>query len=147
MPRGDARSAGGASRWHIAVELSAGAGPGDLRYLRLLIVPYGFTVDADIHVPPAWLGILAWVPLRVGAFLWRYRSHAWAPWLLAALILLIPSSSVFPRRICRRIAYLPSHARIRSGCGLAADARADRGAGSSGSGALTGVSIGGPRCG
>jgi tetratricopeptide (TPR) repeat protein len=72
-------------------------GPVILRYLRLLIVPYGFTVDADIHVPPAWLGILAWGAIAaLAAFLWRYRSHAWAPWLLAALILLIPSSSVFP---------------------------------------------------
>ena len=35
-------------------------GPVILRYLRLLIVPYGFTVDADIHVPPVWLGVLAW---------------------------------------------------------------------------------------
>jgi hypothetical protein len=72
-------------------------GPVILRYLRLLIVPYGFTVDADIHVPPLWVGVLAWVAMAaLAALLWRYRSHPWATWLLAGLILLIPSSSIFP---------------------------------------------------
>ena len=72
-------------------------GPVILRYLRLLIVPYGFTVDADIHVPPLWLGVLAWVAIAaLAALLWRYRSHSWATSLLAGLILLIPSSSIFP---------------------------------------------------
>ena len=83
----------GISPWHYFLA----QGPVILRYLRLLIVPYGFTVDADIRLPPVWLGILAWGAIAaLAAFLWRYRSHAWAPWLLAALILLIPSSSVFP---------------------------------------------------
>src|ERR1035437_2235767 len=72
-------------------------GPVILRYLRLLILPYGFTVDADIHVPALWFGVLAWAGLAaLEMFLWRYRSHAWATWLLAGLILLIPSSSLFP---------------------------------------------------
>jgi tetratricopeptide (TPR) repeat protein len=72
-------------------------GPVILRYLRLLIVPYGFTVDADIHVPPLWVGVLAWAAMAaLAALLWRYRSHPWATWLLAGLILLIPSSSIFP---------------------------------------------------
>ena len=68
-----------------------------LRYLRLLIVPYGFTVDADIRVPPVWVGVLAWAAIAALAlFLWRYRRHPGAMWLLAGLILLIPSSSIFP---------------------------------------------------
>ena len=72
-------------------------GPVILRYLRLLIVPYGFTVDADIHVPPLWVGVLAWAAMAaLAALLWCYRSHPWATWLLAGLILLIPSSSIFP---------------------------------------------------
>ncbi len=72
-------------------------GPVILRYLRLLIVPYGFTVDADIHVPPLWVGVLAWAAMAaLAALLWRYRSQPWATWLLAGLILLIPSSSIFP---------------------------------------------------
>jgi hypothetical protein len=72
-------------------------GPVILRYLRLLLVPYGFTVDAGIRVPPPWLGILAWAGLAaLAVFLWRYRRHPAALWLLAGLILLIPSSSIFP---------------------------------------------------
>jgi tetratricopeptide (TPR) repeat protein len=72
-------------------------GPVILRYLRLLIVPYGFTVDADIRVPPVWVGVLAWAAIAALAlFLWRYRRRPGAIWLLAGLILLIPSSSIFP---------------------------------------------------
>ena len=32
-----------------------------LRYLRMLLLPWGFTVDPDISVPPFWLGALAWI--------------------------------------------------------------------------------------
>jgi tetratricopeptide (TPR) repeat protein len=72
-------------------------GPVILRYLRLLIVPYGFTVDAGIHEPALWVAVLAWAAMAaLAALLWRYRSHPWATWLLAGLILLIPSSSIFP---------------------------------------------------
>jgi len=72
-------------------------GPVILRYLRLLIVPYGFTVDAGIHVPAVWVGVLAWAAMAaLAALLWRYRRQPWATWLLAGLILLIPSSSIFP---------------------------------------------------
>jgi tetratricopeptide (TPR) repeat protein len=93
MPGAPAGLHAGISPWNYLLA----QGPVILRYLRLLIVPYGFTVDADIHVPPVWLGVLAWAAIAaLAAFLWRYRSHAWAPWLLAALILLIPSSSMVP---------------------------------------------------
>jgi tetratricopeptide (TPR) repeat protein len=84
-------------------------GPAVLRYFRLLIVPRGFTVDPDIHVPAVWVGGLAWAAIvGLGVVLWRYgrpgagasggtgRASPCATWLLAGLILLIPSSSVFP---------------------------------------------------
>jgi tetratricopeptide (TPR) repeat protein len=72
-------------------------GPVIVRYLRLLIVPYGFTVDADIHVPAVWVGVLAWAGIAgLAVILWRYRKHPGAVGVLAGLILLIPSSSVFP---------------------------------------------------
>jgi tetratricopeptide (TPR) repeat protein len=63
-----------------------------LRYLRLLVVPYGFTVDPDVRVPPVWVGVLAWVVvLGLAWAAWRYSK-----WALAGLVLLIPSSTIFP---------------------------------------------------
>jgi tetratricopeptide (TPR) repeat protein len=63
-----------------------------LRYLRLLLVPYGFTVDADIRVPPLWLGLLAWAVVL--AIAWLAWKRNWL-WVLAGLILLLPRASIF----------------------------------------------------
>src|SRR5271157_357172 len=67
-----------------------------LRYLRLLAIPWGFTIDPDIPIPPPWLGALAWAAiLALAVFAWRRRAM-WGLWLLAGFVLLLPSSSVFP---------------------------------------------------
>ncbi len=68
------------------------------RYLRLLLLPYGFTVDADVRVPVLWLGLAAWAGIVVVVIqLWRHAGrHSWCAWALAGLILLLPSSSVLP---------------------------------------------------
>ncbi len=97
-------------------------GPVILRYLRLLLVPYGFTVDADMRVPPLGMGLAAWAAIFAIAVLacrtwggppgpgpegtpapWpafgRGRPpHHGAPgtWLLAGFLLLLPSSSLIP---------------------------------------------------
>jgi len=68
------------------------------RYLRLLVVPYGFTVDPEIHVPPVWLGVAAWLAILAAAvWLWK-QAPRWpaALWLVAGIVLLLPSSSIFP---------------------------------------------------
>ncbi len=70
-----------------------------LRYLRMLVLPWGFSVDPDIAVPPAWLGILAWLALALlagAAVMFALRGKQAALWLLAGFILLLPSSSVLP---------------------------------------------------
>jgi hypothetical protein len=59
-----------------------------LRYLKMVIVPMGFTIDVEIARPAWWLAIVAWA--CVGVLAWKFR------WFLVALILLLPSSSVFP---------------------------------------------------
>jgi len=67
-----------------------------LRYLRLLVIPWGFTVDPDIRVPAWWLGAVAWAAiLGLAVFAWR-RGARWGLWLLAGLVLLVPRSSIFP---------------------------------------------------
>jgi|SRR5579871_15961 len=64
-----------------------GGGVVILRYLRLLIVPYGFTIDPDVPVPALWLGALAWIAFLALAWLaWRRN---WT-WLLSGLLLLLP---------------------------------------------------------
>ena len=67
------------------------------RYLRLLVAPYGFTVDPEVRVPPLWLGLLAWALSSLAVRLLRLargtRRRACGS---GGLILLIPSSSIFP---------------------------------------------------
>lgn len=67
------------------------------RYLRLLILPYGFTVDPDLRVPAIWLGVLGWLAvLGALAAVWRYLGKSVARYFAAGLLLLLPSSSIFP---------------------------------------------------
>ena len=67
-----------------------------LRYLRLLVIPWGFTVDPDIRLASGWIPIAAWATVLGLAALaaWRF-GHA-GFWFLAGLVLLLPSSSIFP---------------------------------------------------
>jgi tetratricopeptide (TPR) repeat protein len=82
----------GITPWHYLLA----EGPAIWRYVRLLAIPYGFTVDPEISIPPVWLGLAAWGAIAALPVLaWR-RPRAWTPWLLAGCVLLIPSSTVFP---------------------------------------------------
>lgn len=65
------------------------------RYLQLLLVPVGFSVDPDVPLRPQWW---AWVFLivLVGLAVRRFRAAGPGFWFLAGLVLLLPSSSVFP---------------------------------------------------
>ena len=66
------------------------------RYTHLFAFPYGFTVDPEIRVPAAWLGVAAWLAIVAAlAALWRWRRDL-AIWIAAAALLLLPSSSIFP---------------------------------------------------
>lgn len=81
-----------------------------LRYLQLLLVPVGFTVDAEVRVAPL-LAALAWGVIVVVALLaWRtVRAAQPGFWVLAGLVLLLPSSSIFPAEdlAADRRMYLP----------------------------------------
>jgi tetratricopeptide (TPR) repeat protein len=68
-----------------------------LRYLWLLMAPLGLTVDAEVRVAPI-VASLAWGVIAVVVILsWKTVRAAQAGfWILGGLILLLPSSSVFP---------------------------------------------------
>jgi tetratricopeptide (TPR) repeat protein len=74
-------------------------GPAILRYLQLVVVPYGFTVDADVKVA-AWIAAVAWAGLTAGLVFLLTRPgrdvRNLATWVVAGLILLLPSSSILP---------------------------------------------------
>jgi tetratricopeptide (TPR) repeat protein len=79
------------------------------RFLRLLIVPWGFTIDPDVH-EPLWLAITA-AALILAAIAWTWRktsAHSELTWLLAGLLLLIPNFSANPAADPRM--YLPMFA-------------------------------------
>src|SRR6185437_7507590 len=82
-----------------------------LRYLRLLIVPWGFTVDPQISLRIGWVAWLAWAGVIVlAAFALRWFDRARAGfWFVAGLVLLLPSSSIFPANdlAADRRMYLP----------------------------------------
>ena len=63
-----------------------------LRYLRLLVVPFGFTVDPDIRIPTLLTAVVAWLAILAIALVAAKRHR----WLAAGLVLLLPSSSIFP---------------------------------------------------
>ena len=68
------------------------------RYLRMAILPWGFTADPDIRVPEGWIAALGWASVVGMAILaWRwFRNAGPGFWFLGGIVLLLPSSSVFP---------------------------------------------------
>jgi hypothetical protein len=69
-----------------------------LRYLRMLVLPWGFTVDPGISIPPDWLAALAWLGIAALAALaaFRFTETRVGFWFIAGLVLLLTSSSIFP---------------------------------------------------
>jgi protein O-mannosyl-transferase len=69
-----------------------------LRYLRMLVLPWGFSIDPGITIPPAWLALVAWFGIATVTVLasFRFRQAQAGFWFIAGLVLLLPSSSIFP---------------------------------------------------
>jgi tetratricopeptide (TPR) repeat protein len=69
-----------------------------LRYLRMLVLPWGFTADPAISVPPLWLGALAWMAVLAltALALPQFRAARAGLWFVGGLVLLLPSSSILP---------------------------------------------------
>jgi len=91
-PGAGAGAQAGIAPWHYLLA----QGTVVWRYLRLFAIPYGFTVDPEIPLPAAWLGIAGWLAIAAAlAALWRSKRDL-ALCLTAAMLLLLPSSSIFP---------------------------------------------------
>jgi hypothetical protein len=69
-----------------------------LRYLRMLVIPWGFTIDPSIPIPAAWTAVAAWLGIAGLAVLaaFRFTNARAGFWFIAGLVLLLPSSSIFP---------------------------------------------------
>ena len=80
-----------------------------LRYWRMLLVPWGFNVDPEVADPGWILSIAVWTAIAVlAAYAWRQLANG-GFWFLGGLLLLIPSSSIFPAEdlAADRRMYLP----------------------------------------
>ena len=87
-PGAPAGAQAGITPWHYFLA----QGPVIWRYLRLAILPVGFTVDPQIAVPSVRVGVAAWITIvGITIAVWRYSR-----WFAVGLILLLPSSSIFP---------------------------------------------------
>lgn len=89
-----------------------------LRYLWLVLAPLGLTVDAEVRVAPLAASVAWGVIVVVAMLAWRTVRAAQAGfWMLGGLILLLPSSSIFPAAdlAADRRMYLP----MVCFCGLA----------------------------
>ncbi|MEP7362580.1 MAG: hypothetical protein ABI972_04940 [Acidobacteriota bacterium] len=91
------------------------------RYLRLIVIPTGFSFEPGLTIDTGWLAIAAWLGIAGLAFVaTRYFTRAGAGfWLLSALVLIAPTSSVFPAMdlAADRRLYLPMVA-LSSAAGL-----------------------------
>lgn len=92
-----------------------------LRYIRLLILPWGFNFDPDIRIE-LWWAVVGWLAVAAlaGAGMRRFRALCPGFWVLGGLVLLLPSSSFFPAAdlAADRRMYLPLAA-LAAGTGLA----------------------------
>lgn len=76
----------------------AGQGVVILRYFRLFVFPWGFTAGPEFQVPSAWVAVGAWLVVLALAIAaaWRFSRAREGFWFLGGLVLLLPSSSIFP---------------------------------------------------
>jgi len=105
-----AGSGSGAQSGYTPFEYFAFQGVAILRYLWLLLVPIGFTPDPAIQTGP-WQASLAWGVIAAVFVLGLSGARGRRPgfYLLAGLLLLLPSSSIFPAEdlAADRRMYLP----------------------------------------
>jgi len=82
-----------------------------IRYLQLLAIPVGFSVEPNIRVIGGWLAVICWSAVSLLLWMGWQRKENLGPgfWFLGGLILLAPTSSIFPASdlAADRRVYLP----------------------------------------
>ena len=73
-------------------------GPVLLRYLRLLLIPAGLTVDPDVRLTAGWPAVLSWLLVLAfaAAALRLFSGFRAGFWFLTGLLVLLPSTSIIP---------------------------------------------------
>lgn len=104
-------SAAGAHAHHSPSDYLSYQGLAVLRYLGHLFIPWGFSIDPAVPQVDVWFRWLAWllvVALAIAA-LRRFARAQFGLWIIGGLVLLLPSSSIFPADdlIADRRLYLP----------------------------------------
>lgn len=68
------------------------------RYIRLLVIPYGFSIEAPLEVTHSVLSVVAWLAIATLLYLAtrRFRNGDVGFWAIAAFILIAPSSTILP---------------------------------------------------
>jgi hypothetical protein len=88
-------SAAGTQSGFTPLQYFATQGAVILRYLRLLFLPWGFTVDPEIPTNAQWWAWAILIVAVIAAARWFSLNRA-GLWFIGGLILLLPSSSIFP---------------------------------------------------
>jgi tetratricopeptide (TPR) repeat protein len=73
---------------------------GPLRFFRVFLFPWGFTIAPDIH-EPVWLSVMTAIAIA-GVAVWRWRKFSVTSevtWVLIGLLLLIPSDGPNPAAV------------------------------------------------
>lgn len=93
-----AGSGAGAEAGIRPAEYFLAQGPVILGYFGRLVLPFGFTADRQVAIPAAPWGLASWGLLLAAAAVavWRFHRAPEARWLLGGLVLLAPTSSLFP---------------------------------------------------
>lgn len=91
------------------------------RYLRLIAIPTGFSFEPGLTIETGWLAFAAWFGIAVLAFAASrfFVGVSIGFWVLSALVLIAPTSSIFPATdlAADRRLYLPMIA-LSSAAGL-----------------------------
>ena len=105
-------SGAGAHSGYRAVDYFLTQGWVILHYFQLVAIPVGFTVEPGIDLVRDWRGVACWASILFACYVAAKRSFTRLRagfWFIAAILLILPTSSIFPAQdlAADRRLYLP----------------------------------------